>query len=460
MRVWALTVALVLAACLSACSGGGGDTAANEPDPTANAPVYTLLRAPRLLTDAELRTPAAPSTVSAPSASEMQWLQGHHHPLRSLVEDTSFADLDFLQSELAGRRVVQLGESSHGTAEFNLIKVRLIKFLHERMGFNVLAFESSVLSCHFQDKGMAAAVSSPAEMTRDCLFPVWQTAELSELFRYIKTTHATSRPLRLAGFDVQKSGRLDSTATLAPWIQGLTRRVAPGSDARVAALLAGLPAGWFDPQLDVATLMAPVKSLLEQGSAQSTGELKADYEMALLALRALHDRNNYYRESERNPNDQGAREKGMAQALTALAQRVYPSEKIIAWAHNGHVANHLQYFPGVRPMGDYLRESLGAELYTVGLFMLRGENVTNFNTRGVQRVKDPNPGSLEALAYGLNLGAVFLPIGAADQPGAGDDWQHRSINFRSWGNVDHQDVLSNNYNGLIVIDRSSPPAYH
>jgi hypothetical protein len=67
---------------------------------------------------------------------------------------------------------------------------------------------------------------------------------------------------------------------------------------------------------------------------------------------------------------------------------------------------------------------------------------------------------LEALAYGLNLGAVFLPVGAVDQPGSGDDWQHRSISFRSWGTVDHQDVLSNNYNGLIVIDRSSLPAYH
>jgi erythromycin esterase len=453
-------VALALAACLSACSGGGGDTAANEPDPTANAPVYTLLRAPRLLTDAELRTPAAPSTVSAPSASEMQWLQGHHHPLRSLVEDTSFADLDFLQSELAGKRVVQLGESSHGTAEFNLIKVRLIKYMHERMGFDVLAFESSVLSCHLQNQQIASAVSSPAEMTRDCLFGVWQTAELSELFRYIKATHATARPLRLAGFDVQNSGRLDSTASLTSWIPGLTRRVDPTADARVTRLLAGIPTGSFNALVDVAALSAPVKLLLEQGAAQSAGVMKADFEMALLALQALHDRNNYYREVGRNNNDQGTREKGMAQALTALAQRVYPNDKIIAWAHNAHVATHVQYFAGVRPMGDYLRENLGSQLYTVGLFMLRGDNVTNYGTRGAQRVKDPNPGSLEALAYGLNLGAVFLPVGAVDQPGSGDDWQHRSISFRSWGTVDHQDVLSNNYNGLIVIDRSSLPAYH
>lgn len=36
-----------------------------------------------------------------------------------------------------------LGEASHGVAESNWAKVRLIKFLHQQLGFDVVAFESS-----------------------------------------------------------------------------------------------------------------------------------------------------------------------------------------------------------------------------------------------------------------------------------------------------------------------------
>ena len=42
---------------------------------------------------------------------------------------------------------MQLGESGHGVREFNLAKVRLIRFLHEEMGFDVLAFESGLFEC-------------------------------------------------------------------------------------------------------------------------------------------------------------------------------------------------------------------------------------------------------------------------------------------------------------------------
>ena len=80
---------------------------------------------------------------NAPSVKEswQKWIGKNAVPITSLLDD-NYNDLHFLQESIGERSLVQLGESSHGVKEFNLIKVRIIKYLHEEMAFNVIAFES------------------------------------------------------------------------------------------------------------------------------------------------------------------------------------------------------------------------------------------------------------------------------------------------------------------------------
>ena len=56
-------------------------------------------------------------------------------PVHEDIESNSFTDLDMLKPLLQDKRIVFLGESSHGVAEFNLAKTRLIQFLHKEMGY-------------------------------------------------------------------------------------------------------------------------------------------------------------------------------------------------------------------------------------------------------------------------------------------------------------------------------------
>ena len=57
------------------------------------------------------------------------WLVENHYPLRSLSDVEDFSDLTFLDDLLGSRRIVQLGENGQGVAEFNQIRVRLIRYL-------------------------------------------------------------------------------------------------------------------------------------------------------------------------------------------------------------------------------------------------------------------------------------------------------------------------------------------
>ncbi|MFT5433723.1 MAG: hypothetical protein ACI9OJ_004431, partial [Myxococcota bacterium] len=130
---WALCIACVLA--VLGVTGCGDDVAPTEPGRVEFDPT-------RLLDDAELRTPEDPNAPSE-DAAWIQWIEANHEPVRSLgAED--FSDLAFFAPILANKRVVQLGESGHGVREFSQLKVRMIKYLHEELGYDVVAIESAV----------------------------------------------------------------------------------------------------------------------------------------------------------------------------------------------------------------------------------------------------------------------------------------------------------------------------
>jgi len=61
---------------------------------------------------------------------------------------------------IGNSRIVVLGEESHGDGATFLAKVRLIKFLHQKMGFDVLAWEAGLFNCQEMDAAVRKKVRS------------------------------------------------------------------------------------------------------------------------------------------------------------------------------------------------------------------------------------------------------------------------------------------------------------
>ena len=113
----------------------------------------------------------------------------------------------FLAHAVREASIVQLGESIHVTTEFPRARLQLIRYLHEQMGFDVLALEGSLTQAWLAQEHLYP-ISGPVdgrieEAQRFGWFKLWNTLEMRELMAYVELSQRTPRPLYLTSFDVQ-----------------------------------------------------------------------------------------------------------------------------------------------------------------------------------------------------------------------------------------------------------------
>jgi len=136
----------------------------------------------------------------APSKEVIEWAKRSAHPIPRLdVYDRR--DWEFLRDVVGDRRIVMLGESNHCVEEYSQAKFNMIRYLHEELGFNVLAFESYMLPAHLADLDLAAGGS--AESATASIYSMWNTATVTRLFSYIKATKSSETPMHIAGIDMK-----------------------------------------------------------------------------------------------------------------------------------------------------------------------------------------------------------------------------------------------------------------
>lgn len=379
-----------------------------------------------------------------------------HRPIRSLVSD-DFSDLAFLAPLLEGKRIVQLGEAMHGVAESNLLKARLVRYLHQELNYDVLLFESPMTACNAADRRLANA---PADsIMRECLLGVWQTNEVLPLFEYAKAWKKTDKPLFIAGFDSQ-----DLSPEVGFRFKKLLEIASPTLASQVSLQEEQLKKEWRsgkppDGQLagaiqfyaDVAAQLEKNKSLLE------ASEFSAPFEVAI-AIRQAYSRKALLDQIAKrsDPTESSrARDKVMAENAAFLIDTVFRDRKVIVWAHNMHVAYTAEGERTPQPMGQLLAEKRRPEMYTIGLYMGRG--VIRFNGNSLYRlsIADKMPMALMASA-GRKVSFVDFSLVA---PARGTEWLFEPLTDTGWLFLWQPITLSTMYDAILYIDRVTPQQY-
>jgi erythromycin esterase len=391
-------------------------------------------------------------------------------PIASL-DATDFRDLQFLKPLLAEARVVQLGENSHGTAEPQVLRGRLARFLHEELGFNVLAFESALYLCHRADS--RASDVEPQRTITSSLVGVWHTREMLPLFSYLRQTRLGPRPLRLAGFDVQPIGsaKRERPQFFADLVARVDERYAAEVKTFDTSFIAELDKGSASRREYLRTHAAASIAGYQRLAAfldanRAAIEKAAGREAPLVAAQEARSMVAYlrYQTSAEMKDYAEIRDRGMADNVAFLAEQLFPGEKIIVWAHNYHVrygnaeiAATKDVFPGVaaRSMGSWVRERFGSRVYTIGQYEYEGRALDN--ARQPYAIAPAADGSLEQRlsAAGLPLAFVHLRGPAAE----GFEWLFRPVSARY--NGQHVQILipSAHYDAILFTSKVSPPTF-
>ena len=360
------------------------------------------------------RTPVTTGAAAKPlDAPTQKWLDENAVRLATLDARATFDDLAPLKAVLKDARIVQLGENTHGDGACFEAKVRLVRFLHEEMGFGVVAFESGLWEC---DRANALLGKGDAEgAMRSAVFGIWHTTPVRSLFKYLAGEAKSEKPLVLAGFDCRRSG--GGAATFLDDLAAFLADDARAADADLAAMkkLAAL----LEQQGDE---YRPDAKDLDAGMAAWDRVRKGlDAARAKLVLRHGEAEVAFFSRCldvwkdddafERSKSDKSLgywgpsnlRDGNMAANLRWLAETRYPGKKIVTWGATMHLSHGIAGidakgidYKDYRNMGQGTHEAFGAACYTVG-FAAWGGQCGSFGRKNA--LGTPKDGSFEDVLH-------------------------------------------------------------
>jgi erythromycin esterase len=357
----------------------------------------------------------------APQLARMQWLAQHAVPIRSVdPDDGDFQDLEPLRAALQGVRVVMLGEQTHGDGTTFLAKARLIRFLHEQLGFDVLVFESGLYDCAKAQDRLAAG-EAPRDAFARCVFRIWTaSAQVQPVIDY-----TGKRGLELAGADIQFSG-----SAAGDFLLGDLSRFLSTIDPKLAEGAAWERVAWVIDELVANAWELGLEGVPPPGEQAAFAETIEQWRAAIAACDAspatVPWSGSFWRQFltslrvtaeqmwRTSPADHtrdadvfAMRDLQMGKNLVWLAKERYPNRRIIVWGATFHNARNLgtietgdpkyaRLYPATSPMGEVAWRELGRELYSLGFLSFEGEHGSVF-TRTARPVPPASAGSLEDL---------------------------------------------------------------
>jgi len=365
----------------------------------------------------------------------------------AMADDDDFADLMPLKELIGDARLVVLGEQSHGDGAVFYAKARLVKFLHQHMGFDVLTWESGMFDCRETDRALKDPAVPMEEVAKFGIFAIWtHSAQVTPTLDYVRWTHTTSRPLETAGFDHQFS-----TGGESRWPAAIIACFDKADPSLLPAeLRASLEAG-LKPMLEkdaakidalielwqrIPALMDRRRSVLELANGtEEFAFLRRTADDALVSLRSIKEF--LARQGEPKATLNNTRDERMAANLIWQVEDKYKGRKVIAWMATFHAAHEIQeiHFPmraglydGVVNCGTVAHNELGDGMYTIGFTAAEGQ-AGNVWGKTVHTLAPPSPDSFEHLC--AQTGKPFLFTDFKSLPA--DHWLRQPMVSRPLG---------------------------
>ncbi|UCH85071.1 MAG: erythromycin esterase family protein [Candidatus Latescibacterota bacterium] len=372
------------------------------------------------------------------------WLKASVIPFATANAGSGFDDLQPLKQVIGDARIVALGEATHGTREFFLMKHRLLEFLVKEMGFTCFAIEATWPESNLVNDYIHTGEGNPAALLAGLYFWTWNTQEVLDMILWMRENRVSFH-----GFDMQfPAMAIDN-------VESYVARVDPANLEIYLVLYQNFKAYANDPRSY--TSLTPQQKYVVRDQLRQAYDMIVDrkdmyelrssvkeYAYALQSARVVQQGEELY--SQRN-SSYIMRDMFMAENTEWILEQEGPQAKIVLWAHNYHVSVDPN---NQATMGTHLRNTFGDDMIVLGFSFFKGSfNAVEYDPwTGYGGLKKHTVGipPEESYSYHFRMADIprmMLDLRTIDFDSTATDWIPGPRPFRGIGAVYNDDYALN-----------------
>lgn len=318
----------------------------------------------------------------------------------------------FLDELVKNKKVISLGEISHQDGTTFIHKTELIKYLHEKHGFNIVAFESAFDQIEITN--LYNHNYNNIDTLKSQLFSHWKNVEETKLlFDYMKKENMV-----LTGFDSQHyKNNCNISDSIVKYFS--FNKTNPYYTSNFIITLNVLLNNFGKSHKMISdenkkSFINTLDNLIRNSSEFINKSIISDF-----WVQELYSIKGNALSSWSIPNYMlgfNIRDEYMAKNLLWLINTKYSNQKIIIWAHSVHVCRNRykistpkeKSFTAEKYLGDYLYESLNDEIYSISFI----NNKLNNKSKRTNSSLENKLGLIHEFAYTETLSNKKLIVNA------------------------------------------------
>jgi protein-L-isoaspartate(D-aspartate) O-methyltransferase len=347
-------------------------------------------------------------------------------------EDLRSADLAPLLERIGERRVVLIGEASHGTSEFYRLRARITQRLIEEKHFNVIAVVADWPDAARIDHYVRHRDVPAADWEAFGRFPTWMWRN-EEVREFVDWLHEHNKPKsygsRTAFYGLDLYSLYNSARATITYLEDVDPDLVAIARQRYGCLSPweADPAAYGHAALTGAyrNCESAVTQMLVELFGNRRDYIQHDGERFFDAsqnARLVANAERYYRIMYYGSRASwNLRDAHMFQTLQNIMQFHGPTSKVVVWAHNSHIGDASATEMGTRGehnIGELCRKGYGEQSYRIGFGTDHGTVAAASAWDGpmqIKQVRPSHPQSYERLFHLTNIPGLILPLRAGHE---------------------------------------------
>ncbi|MGN8646721.1 erythromycin esterase family protein [Gracilibacillus sp. HCP3S3_G5_1] len=332
-----------------------------------------------------------------------------YEELKQNSYDISDDDFSVLDHYISGKRIILLGENSHGISDYFTIKNKIIKYLHKKHDFNIVVlensfFESFICNAFLKD-------DPPIKKIQNCLLDIYHHEKMNPLF-----AEDWANEIQIFGMDPQPTYSYGSNY-LVEWLKD-------NFGEKLYSQISKAEKQFFEIDRDIMDgrrgSRSGIKRLVYEYQhliivlEEIKKSVKDDQgnEMFLFLLRGMENRINWLKLNLKGAIISGIK-RGyyMYQNLKWIMEKYNDNSKIIVWTHNFHIRKSQTFITktlGIKSVGYWLNKNYCDQFYSIGFYA--GSGTFSTQLRVQLSIQLPHERHLESFLNRITNKSIFLPI--------------------------------------------------